>query len=64
VIGFVFIALGGLLPGIGGSFTRFGHVEVLYVTEFLGLCLIFAGYRYNTVGTLLRAPPAPTTATA
>lgn len=64
VIGNVFIALGGLLPGIGGSFTRFGHVEVLYVTEFLGLCLIFAGYRYNTVGTLLRAPPAPTTVTA
>ena len=42
------IALGALLPGIGGSFTRFGHVEVLYVTEFIGLLLIFAGYRLNT----------------
>jgi len=41
------IALGALLPGIGGSFTRFGHVEVLYVTEFVGLLLIFAGYRLN-----------------
>ena len=39
------IALGALLPGIGGSFTRFGDVEVLYVTAFLGLCLIAAGYR-------------------
>jgi hypothetical protein len=38
------IALGGILPGIGGSFTRFGHVEVLYVTELIGLSLIFAGY--------------------
>lgn len=38
------IAVGGILPGIGGSFTRFGHVEVLYVTELLGLSLIFAGY--------------------
>ena len=42
------IALGALLPGIGGSFTRFGHVEVLYVTEFVGLLLIFAGYRLVT----------------
>ena len=47
-IGNVLIAIGALLPGIGGSFTRFGHVEVLYVTEFLGLMCIFAGYRLNT----------------
>lgn len=43
--GNVLIAVGALLPGIGGTFTRFGHVEVLYVTEFVGLLLIFAGYR-------------------
>lgn len=42
--GNVLIALGGLLPGIGGGFTRFGHVEVLYVTELVGLLLIYAGY--------------------
>ena len=46
-VGNIFIAVGALLPGIGGTFTRFGHVEVLYVTEFLGLLLIFAGYRQN-----------------
>lgn len=46
--GNVLIAVGALLPGIGGSFTRFGHVEVLYVTEFVGLLLIFSGYRLNT----------------
>lgn len=34
------IALGAILPGIGGSFTRLGYVEVLYVTEFTGLLLI------------------------
>jgi hypothetical protein len=43
--GNVLIAFGGLLPGIGGSFTKFGHVEVLYVTELLGILLIYAGYR-------------------
>lgn len=43
----VAIATGGILPGIGGTFTRFGHVEVLYVTEFLGLLLIALGYRLS-----------------
>src|SRR5204862_3331841 len=46
-VGNIFIAIGAILPGIGGTFTRFGHVEVLYVTEFIGLLLIFAGYREN-----------------
>ena len=46
-VGNIVIAIGALLPGIGGTFTRFGHVEVLYVTEFVGLLLIYAGYRLN-----------------
>ena len=44
-IGNVYIAIGAILPGIGGAFTRFGHTEVLYVTELIGLLCIFAGYR-------------------
>lgn len=43
--GNLLIAIGGILPGIGGSFTRFGFVEVLYVTEFAGLMMIIAAYR-------------------
>lgn len=43
--GNIFIAIGGLLPGIGGSFTRAGYVEVLYITEFIGLILIYFGYK-------------------
>ena len=38
------IAVGAILPGIGGSFTRFGHVEVLYVTELLGVLFVWLGY--------------------
>ncbi len=49
-VGNVLIAIGAILPGIGGTFTRFGHVEVLYVTEFVGILLIFAGYRRNVGG--------------
>jgi hypothetical protein len=47
--GNLLIAIGGLLPGIGGSFTKFGYVEVLYVTEFIGLLFIYCGY--NTIKT-------------
>ena len=49
----VFIAIGALLPGIGGTFTRLGHVEVLYVTELIGLACIAIGYRLSV------GPPLP-----
>jgi hypothetical protein len=55
MIGNIFIAVGALLPGIGGSFTVFGFTEVLYVTEFIGIILIYAGYRYSISG----RPPSP-----
>ncbi len=54
-----FIAVGALLPGIGGTFTRFGHTEVLYVTEFVGLLLVYAGYRLSVAP----APSLPAPAT-
>ncbi len=43
--GNIWIAIGAILPGIGGSFTRAGFVEVLYVTELVGLLMIYRGYR-------------------
>ncbi len=43
-LGNILIAIGALLPGIGGTATRFGHVEVLYITEFIGLTFIYFGY--------------------
>jgi hypothetical protein len=46
-LGTVFIAVGAILPGIGGSFTRAGYVEVLYITEFIGIIFIFIGYRFS-----------------
>ncbi|HEY7475318.1 MAG TPA: hypothetical protein VH679_09935, partial [Vicinamibacterales bacterium] len=45
VVANVLIALGAVLPGIGGAATRMGYTEVLYVTELAGLLLIWAGYR-------------------
>jgi hypothetical protein len=46
-IGNCFIAVGALLPGIGGTATRMGYTEVLYVMELLGIILIWIGSRYN-----------------
>jgi hypothetical protein len=46
-LGNLYIAVGGLLPGIGGTFTRMGYVEVLYITELIGISLIYLGYLYN-----------------
>lgn len=45
VLGNILIAVGALLPAIGGSFARAGVVEALYVTELAGLLLIWAGFR-------------------
>ncbi len=45
VLGNSLIAVGAILPGIGGGFARAGVVEVLYVSEILALLLIWAGYR-------------------
>ncbi len=47
-IGNWFIAIGAILPGIGGTATRMGHVEVLYVTELVGIVLIYIGFRFAT----------------
>jgi hypothetical protein len=58
VVGNVFIAVGALLPGIGGLATRAGHTEVLYVMELAGLILIWIGYRYNVAGAVLPAGPS------
>ena len=53
-VGNVYIAIGAILPGVGGAFTRFGHTEVLYVTELLGLLFIFWGYRLNVTAPVAR----------
>lgn len=45
VLGNTLIALGAIAPGIGGAYARAGQVEVLYVTEIIGILLIWAGYR-------------------
>ena len=47
VVANILIAIGAILPGIGGTATRMGYTEVLYVTELAGLMLTWAGYRLS-----------------
>jgi hypothetical protein len=47
VVANVLIALGAILPGIGGTATRMGYTEILYVTELVGLLLTWLGYRMS-----------------
>lgn len=46
--GTALIAVGGLLPGIGGGMAKAGIVEGLYVGELAGLILIWIGYEFCT----------------
>jgi len=39
------IALGAIMPGIGGSFAKAGLVEALYIGECIGLIVIWTGDR-------------------
>ena len=43
-MGNALIAVGALLPGIGGGMAKAGVVEALYVGEFIGIILIWFGY--------------------
>jgi hypothetical protein len=43
--GNVLITIGALLPGIGGAMAKAGVVEALYIGEFIGIILIWMGYR-------------------
>lgn len=60
----VFIAIGAILPGIGGTATRMGHVEVLYVTELVGMLLTWTGYRMSVRPTPAVTPTSRVGATA
>ena len=38
------IAIGAIMPGIGGIVAKTGTIETLYITELTGLILIWGGY--------------------
>ncbi|MBK7406517.1 MAG: hypothetical protein IPJ41_18460 [Phycisphaerales bacterium] len=54
--GTIWIAVGALLPGIGGSMAKAGIVEALYIGEFFGAILILIGYQMCITKSKRREP--------
>lgn len=44
VVGNILIAVGALLPAFGGTFSRFGITGALYLSELVGVVLMFIGF--------------------
>lgn len=49
-IGCIYISFGALLTSIGGVYSKMGYINVLFITELIGLILIYMGYRYVRIG--------------
>ena len=50
VIGNILIAAGALSPAMAGSFIKAGLVDVLYISEFIGVVLMYLGFVLATAG--------------
>ena len=61
-IGNILIAVGAMLPAFGGTFSRFGLPNALYLGELFGTVLMFAGFIRAT--TPMRSEQAEPEATA
>lgn len=49
MVGNILIAAGAILPAIGGSFIKIGLPDFLYLSEFLGVILMYIGFLQATV---------------
>jgi hypothetical protein len=54
MIGNILIAAGGMFPAMGGTFVRAGMVDWLYISEFVGVILMFAGFVQATASQPVR----------
>jgi hypothetical protein len=48
MVGNILIAAGAMLPAIGGSFLKMGLPDFLYLSEFLGVILMYIGFLQAT----------------
>jgi len=58
MIGNVLIAAGALAPAIAGSFVKMGWVDALYLSELIGVVLMYIGFVRATTVPALEAVPA------
>lgn len=63
MFGNILIAGGALMPALGGSFLKAGLADWLYLSELLGVILMYAGFLLATTGAAAESRLAPTTVT-
>jgi hypothetical protein len=49
MVGNVLIAIGAIMPAIGGSFIRLGLPDFLYLSELLGVIFMYIGFIQATL---------------
>ena len=59
MVGNILIAGGAMLPALGGSFLKAGFPDWLYLSEFSGVILMYAGFVLATATQVLHVPSAP-----
>ena len=62
MVGNILIAVGAILPALGGSFINMGLPDFLYLSEFLGAILMYIGFLQATVTLPVKATSTVTTA--
>jgi len=62
MVGNVLIAVGAILPALGGSFIKMGLPDFLYLSEFLGAILMYIGFLQATAAVPVKATSTVTTA--
>ena len=62
MVGNILIAVGALMPAIGGSFIGMGLPDFLYLSEFLGAILMYIGFLQATATVPVKSTSPVTTA--
>lgn len=55
MIGNILIAVGAMMPAMGGTFLRLGLPDWLYLSEFLGVVLMYVGFIQATASKTVKA---------
>jgi hypothetical protein len=58
VLGNVLIAAGALMPAMGGTLLKAGLADWLYVSEFLGVVIMYCGFLLATAAPVVASQPA------
>ncbi len=61
MVGSILIAAGAMLPAMGGSFIKLGLPDFLYLSELLGVIVMFVGFLQATVTVAVKSAAPVTT---